>query len=72
MIFVGSARNGFWPRLLAAFAYGLPILLILAPLASFLAYSFFRMEGGQNPFLALPTKIMAGPAPLHKKARSPG
>ena len=47
MIFVGSARIGFWPRLLAAFAYGLPILLILAPLASFLAYSFFRMEGGQ-------------------------
>ena len=47
MIFVGSARNAFWPRLLAAFAYGLPILLILAPLASFLAYSFFRMEGGQ-------------------------
>ena len=47
MIFVGSARNGFWPRLLAAFAYGLPILLIVAPLASFLAYSFFRMEGGQ-------------------------
>jgi len=47
MIFVGSARNGFWPRLLAAFAYGLPILLIVAPLASFLAYSFFRMGGGQ-------------------------
>ena len=47
MIFVGSARNGFWPRLLAAFAYGLPIILIVAPLASFLAYSFFRMEGGQ-------------------------
>jgi spermidine/putrescine transport system permease protein len=47
MIFVGSARNGFWARLLAAFAYGLPILLIVAPLASFLAYSFFRMEGGQ-------------------------
>ena len=47
MIFVGSARNGFWPRLLAAFAYGLPILLIVTPLASFLAYSFFRMESGQ-------------------------
>jgi spermidine/putrescine transport system permease protein len=47
MIFIGSARNGFWARLLAAFAYGLPILLIVAPLASFLAYSFFRMEGGQ-------------------------
>ncbi len=47
MIFVGSAKNGFWPRLLATFAYGLPVLLIVAPLASFLAYSFFRMEGGQ-------------------------
>jgi spermidine/putrescine transport system permease protein len=47
MIFVGSARNGFWPRLLAAFAYGLPIILIVAPLLSFLAYSFFRMENGQ-------------------------
>ena len=32
---------------MAAFAYGLPIILIVAPLASFLAYSFFRMENGQ-------------------------
>ncbi len=47
MIFVGSARNGLGPSLLAAFAYGLPILFIFAPLASFLAYSFFRMESGQ-------------------------
>jgi spermidine/putrescine transport system permease protein len=47
MIFVGSARNGFWPRLLAVFAYGLPVILIIAPLVSFLAYSFFRMENGQ-------------------------
>ncbi len=47
MIFIGSARTGFWPRLLAAFAYGLPIVLIIAPLLSFLAYSLFRMENGQ-------------------------
>ncbi len=47
MIFIGSARTGFWPRLLAAFAYGLPIVLIIVPLLSFLAYSLFRMENGQ-------------------------
>ena len=47
MLFVGSARNGVWPRLLATLSYVLPILFIVAPLASFLAYSFFRMEGGQ-------------------------
>ena len=47
MLFVGSARSGLWPRLLAGFAYGLPLVCIVAPLASFLAYSFFRMESGQ-------------------------
>jgi spermidine/putrescine transport system permease protein len=47
MIFVGSARTGFWPRMLAALAYGMPTIFIVAPLLSFLAYSFFRMEGGQ-------------------------
>ena len=47
MIFVGSARTGLWPRLLAAFAYGLPLIFIVAPLLSFLAYSFFKMENGQ-------------------------
>jgi spermidine/putrescine transport system permease protein len=47
MIFVGSARTGWWPRLLAAFAHGLPLVFIVAPLLSFLAYSFFRMENGQ-------------------------
>ena len=47
MIFVGSARTGLWPRLLAAFANGLPLVFIVAPLLSFLAYSFFRMESGQ-------------------------
>lgn len=47
MLFVASARTGLWPRLLAAFAYGLPLIFIVAPLLSFLAYSFFRMESGQ-------------------------
>jgi spermidine/putrescine transport system permease protein len=47
MLFVGSARTGLWPRLLAAFAHGLPLIFIVAPLLSFLAYSFFRMESGQ-------------------------
>ncbi len=47
MIFTGSARNGAWPRLLACFSYGVPVVFIVAPLASFLAYSFFRMESGQ-------------------------
>jgi spermidine/putrescine transport system permease protein len=47
MIFVGSASRGFWPRALAGLAYGLPLVLIIAPLLSFLTYSFFRMENGQ-------------------------
>ena len=47
MLFVGTARRGRGPRLLALAAYGLPLVFVLAPLASFLAYSFFRMDGGQ-------------------------
>jgi spermidine/putrescine transport system permease protein len=47
MIFIGSARTGFWPRALAVFAYGLPIIAIAIPLLSFLAYSFFWVENGQ-------------------------
>ena len=47
MLFAGHARNGTWPRLLAAVSYGLPLVFIVAPLASFLAYSFFRMDKGQ-------------------------
>jgi spermidine/putrescine transport system permease protein len=47
MIFVGSSRKGPWPAALAAVSYALPAAFILAPLASFLTYSFFRMEGGQ-------------------------
>ncbi len=47
MLFVGSAQTGVWPRLLAAFAYCLPLVFIVAPLLSFLSYSFFSMENGQ-------------------------
>ena len=47
MIFAGSARTGPGPRLLAVFAYGLPLIFIGAPLLSFLSYSFFKMENGQ-------------------------
>jgi len=47
MLFVGTARRGRGPALLALLAYGLPALFVMAPLASFLAYSLFRMEGGQ-------------------------
>jgi spermidine/putrescine transport system permease protein len=47
MIFIGSARRGFWPRALAVFAYGLPIIAIAVPLLSFLTYSFFRVDKGE-------------------------
>ncbi len=47
MIFAGSARTGTGPRLLAIFAYGLPLVFIAAPLLSFLAYSVFTMANGQ-------------------------
>ena len=33
--------------MLAVFAFGLPLIFIVAPLLSFLAYSFFGMENGQ-------------------------
>jgi spermidine/putrescine transport system permease protein len=47
MIFVGSARRGVWPTVLAVVCYALPLAFIVAPLASFLTYSFFHMEHGQ-------------------------
>jgi spermidine/putrescine transport system permease protein len=47
MLFVGTAGKGSGPRLLAFLAYGLPLVFIVAPLTSFLAYSFFRMDQGQ-------------------------
>lgn len=47
MIFIGRSRNSLWPRFLAAVSYLLPLVFIIAPLASFLAYSFFHLENGQ-------------------------
>jgi spermidine/putrescine transport system permease protein len=46
MLFIGASRKSFWPRLLAGFCYGVPLLFIVLPLASFLAYGFFRLENG--------------------------
>ncbi len=47
MLFVGSGRKGPGPFVLACLSYGLPLIFIIAPLASFLTYSFFHMENGQ-------------------------
>jgi spermidine/putrescine transport system permease protein len=47
MLFVGTARTGLGPRVLAAISYGLPLVFVAAPLLSFLSYSFFGMEKGQ-------------------------
>jgi len=42
-----TSRMAGWQWLLSVAAYGLPILFILIPLVSFLAYSFFWVEGTQ-------------------------
>lgn len=47
MLFIGRSRKSFWPRLLAGVSYGLPLVFIIAPLLSFLAYSFFTLDNGQ-------------------------
>jgi spermidine/putrescine transport system permease protein len=46
MLFVGRRGKG-WQLTLAALNHGLPLVFIVAPLASFLVYSFFRVESGQ-------------------------
>jgi spermidine/putrescine transport system permease protein len=46
MLFIGTSRRSFWPRLLAGFSYGVPLLFVVLPLASFLAYGFFHLENG--------------------------
>ena len=46
MLFIGTSRRSFWPLLLAAFSYGVPLLFIVLPLLSFLAYGFFHLENG--------------------------
>jgi spermidine/putrescine transport system permease protein len=46
MLFVGDRQAKGWRSAIAALAYGLPVLFIVAPLLSFLTYSFFWVEGG--------------------------
>lgn len=46
MLFIGTSRKSFWPRLLAGFSYGVPLVFIVLPFASFLAYGFFRLDNG--------------------------
>lgn len=47
MLFVGDRQAEGWRLAIAALAYGLPLIFIVAPLVSFLTYSFFWVEGGQ-------------------------
>jgi spermidine/putrescine transport system permease protein len=47
MLFVGDRQAKGWRTAISALAYGLPFLFIVAPLLSFLTYSFFWVEGGQ-------------------------
>jgi spermidine/putrescine transport system permease protein len=46
MLFAGDRQAKSWRIALAALAYGLPLIFIVAPLLSFLTYSFFWVEGG--------------------------
>ncbi|MDP9137041.1 MAG: ABC transporter permease [Pseudomonadota bacterium] len=47
MLLVGHRQRGPSRFLLPSIAYGLPLFFIVAPLAGFLTYSFFWVEGGQ-------------------------
>jgi spermidine/putrescine transport system permease protein len=47
MLFVGDRQAKGWRIAISVLAYGLPFLFIVAPLLSFLTYSFFWVEGGQ-------------------------
>jgi spermidine/putrescine transport system permease protein len=47
MLFVGDRQGKGWRFGLSSLGHGLPLIFIVAPLASFLVYSFFRVEGGQ-------------------------
>lgn len=50
MLFVGDRQAKGWRFTLSILAYGLPLIFIVAPLLSFLVYSFFWVEGGQMHF----------------------
>jgi len=47
MLFIGDRQGKSWQAALSLLSHGLPLVFIVAPLASFLLYSFFRVEGGQ-------------------------
>lgn len=47
MLLIGHRQPGPWRLLLPSIAYGLPLFFIVAPLAGFLTYSFFWVEGGE-------------------------
>src|SRR5262245_2165592 len=46
MLFVGDRQAKGWRLAIATLAYALPLIFIVAPLLSFLTYSFFWVEGG--------------------------
>ena len=46
MLLTSQKRRGVSGLLLPLIAYGLPLFFIVAPFASFLLYSFFRVDGG--------------------------
>jgi spermidine/putrescine transport system permease protein len=50
MLFVGDRQGKGWRTAISVLAYGLPFLFIVAPLLSFLTYSFFWVEGGQMQY----------------------
>jgi len=47
MLFIGDRQGKSWQVAFSILNHGLPLVFIAAPLASFLVYSFFRVEGGQ-------------------------
>lgn len=50
MLFVGDRQAKGWRLAISVAAYGLPLFFIVAPLLSFLVYSFFWVEGGQMSY----------------------
>jgi spermidine/putrescine transport system permease protein len=50
MLLAGDQQAKGWRLALSTLAYGLPFAFIVAPLLSFITYSFFSVEGGQMHF----------------------
>jgi len=50
MLLVGDQQAKGWRFALSTLAYGLPVIFVVAPLLSFVVYSFFWVEGGQMHF----------------------